>query len=51
MRAHQLSHPTSKPIQPKSCLVGVPIRCRCIAPARADRYQHHTVPVRGPAIL
>lgn len=46
MRAHQLFHTRSKSIQPKSCLVGVAIRCRCIAPARSDRYQHHTVPVR-----
>lgn len=46
MRAHQLSAHIAKSIQPKSCLVGVPIRCRCIAPVRADRYQHHTVPVR-----
>ncbi|MBR9972684.1 hypothetical protein [Magnetospirillum sulfuroxidans] len=27
-------------------MVGVPIRCQCIAPVRQDRYQHHTVPVR-----
>lgn len=46
MRAHQLSAKSATSIQPKSCLVGVPIRCRCIAPARSDRYQHHTIPVR-----
>lgn len=46
MRAHQISAKTATSIQPKTCLVGVPIRCRCIAPVRQDRYQHHTVPVR-----
>lgn len=46
MRAHQISAKAATSIQPKTCLVGVPIRCRCIAPVRQDRYQHHDVPVR-----
>lgn len=46
MRAHQISAKAATSIQPKTCLVGVPIRCRCIAPVRQDRYQHHTLPVR-----
>lgn len=46
MRAHQISPENAKSIGPKTCLLGVPIRCRCIAPVREDRYQHHTVPVR-----
>lgn len=46
MRAHQISAKTASSIQPTTCLVGVPIRCQCIAPVRGDRYRHHTVPVR-----
>lgn len=46
MRIHQLSAENAKPTPPKNHMVGVPIRCRCIAPVRQDRYRHHTVPVR-----
>lgn len=46
MRAHQLSAENAKSVKSQNHMVGVPIRCRCIAPVRENRYQHHTVPVR-----
>jgi hypothetical protein len=42
MRARQLSPENAKSIHPKPRLVGIPVRCRCIAPVKADRYRHFT---------
>lgn len=42
MRAHQLSPENATSVRPKVGLVGIPIRCRCIAPVKPDRYRHFT---------